>query len=583
MENEQAKTRQEGIVYQGIQKEINGKAIFMRECLHYKACLEMLLEKLKDVGLADKLKYSGMYMKSPQVACLTIHEEDLALLFDELYQGKLAQFMRKTEDPLWEIYTLPMSMNGEEIHLDITYLLVYGIVINERCRQALAQEVKDRNTYYAHYENSYYKNSQFEGFFRADQIWDVRLLIGLLEQMRAGGEERDYRLLMKIIYAGYGHIKRQIKGRRTVDGATAKGILKKDVSEENSMLPTVSRFMLLMAMAEDLGIRYLWDYDTLVMVHFYESSIDLLTNGEREHERLEDFEGSGQEEFRQKYEEQYGNCRSLLGLISGGENDRLGELMVRVFDLYQISPRKFWEFDLTGEEAEKLIRQSDRWSKRTYATGLILAQLCKYIRQLEEQYLTACGDYDGMQLWIARQEKEAACWQRQQRDKELSQILSEKRALEGTILKQEQELEKLKKQLDAQEEQGAEQLQELQEIRSYVYSLSESWEEKETGEPKEAELFDWKDKRVLVVGGHINWQNKMREMFPKWQFILPGQNSLDGNMIKGKDLIICNTQVLAHSCYYKIVSGRERGQKLYYVHSNNIQKCLQELRLQLLA
>lgn len=259
----------------------------------------------------------------------------------------------------------------------------------------------------------------------------------------------------------------------------------------------------------------------------------------------------------------------------------MADLALRVFGLYQMSPRKFWGYDLSKEETRCLMRQRERWSQRTYATGLMLAQLCKYIRQLEEQSLSSSKDYAGMQIQIAQREKEEICLRQKQNERELEQLAAEKRGLQNTILKQEQELRRLHKQAAGQKQQLAAQQTELGEMRSYLYSLSEGWEEGNAETCANTKLSEWSEKKVLVVGGHTNWQNKLRELFPKWQFISAGQNSLDDKMIRGKDCIICNTEVLAHSCYYKILSGRERRQKLCYVHSNNIQKCLRELAQQL--
>lgn len=198
-----------------------------------------------------------------------------------------------------------MFRNGEEIHLDVTYPMVYGIVNSDRCRAAIMAEIKERDKYYACYEQSGYKNPYFEGFFRAEQIWDARLLLGLLDRLRRDREDEGcYRQLMRIIYAGYGYIKRQIKTRDVITGTTAKEILSRDVPDENAMLPTVSRMILMMVMAEDMGIPYEWDYNTLVMLHFFESAIDQLTNGERACGDLKDFE-TDQSEFFQQYDEKY--------------------------------------------------------------------------------------------------------------------------------------------------------------------------------------------------------------------------------------------------------------------------------------
>lgn len=548
------------IVYEGIRKVINGKAIFMRQCLCYRDVVKTIVENLEKGTLPEGLQHDVLYLRDRGVASLTFNEKNLEDLFDQLFLGKMARFKKESNDKLYELYTLPMSRNGEEIQLDVTYPMVYGIVNNDRCRAAIAAEIKERDEYYACFEQSEYRNPYFEGFFRAEQIWDARLLLGLLDRLRRDRKDGGcYRQLMRIIYAGYGYLKRQLKARNVITGTMVQEILRGNVPAENAMLSTVSRMMLLMVMAEDMGIPYEWDYNTLVMLHFYESSIDQLTNGERAYGNLADFE-TDQREFFQKYDEKYSSHSSLLGMLREGELEQMTDLVLRIFGLYQMSPIKFWGYDLSEEETRCLMRQRERWSQRTYATGLILAQLCKYIRQLEEQSLLASKDYAGMQLQIAQREKEELCLRQKQKERELEQLALEKRRLQDTILKQEQELRRLQKQAAEQKQQIAAQQTELGEMRSYLYSLSEGREE---------------------GNGDACAETKLRELFPKWQFISAGQNSLDDKMIRGKDCIICNTEVLAHSCYYKILSGRERRQKLCYVHSNNIQKCLRELAPQL--
>ena len=29
------------------------------------------------------------------------------------------------------------------------------------------------------------------------------------------------------------------------------------------------------------------------------------------------------------------------------------------------------------------------------------------------------------------------------------------------------------------------------------------------------------DKKIVIIGGHINWQNKLKQMFPEWIFVHP--------------------------------------------------------------
>lgn len=449
------------IVYEGIRKVINGKAIFMRQCLCYKDVVKTIVENLEKGTLPEGLQHDVLYLRDRGVASLTFNEKNLEDLFDQLFLGKMARFKKESNDKLYELYTLPMSRNGEEIQLDVTYPMVYGIVNNDRCRAAIAAEIKERDEYYACFEQSEYRNPYFEGFFRAEQIWDARLLLGLLDRLRRDGKDGGcYRQLMRIIYAGYGYLKRQLKARNVITGTMVQEILRGNVPAENAMLSTVSRMMLLMVMAEDMGIPYEWDYNTLVMLHFYESSIDQLTNGERAYGDLADFE-TDQREFFQKYDEKYSSHSSLLGMLREGELEQMADLVLRIFGLYQMSPIKFWGYDLSEEETRCLMRQRERWSQRTYATGLILAQLCKYIRQLEEQSLLASKDYAGMQLQIAQREKEELCLRQKQKERELEQLALEKRRLQDTILKQEQELRRLQKQAAEQKQQIAAQQTEL--------------------------------------------------------------------------------------------------------------------------
>ena len=41
------------------------------------------------------------------------------------------------------------------------------------------------------------------------------------------------------------------------------------------------------------------------------------------------------------------------------------------------------------------------------------------------------------------------------------------------------------------------------------------------------------DKDVVIIGGHINWQNKLKELFPGWKYIAPdAYKTVDGSMLE---------------------------------------------------
>ena len=98
---------------------------------------------------------------------------------------------------------------------------------------------------------------------------------------------------------------------------------------------------------------------------------------------------------------------------------------------------------------------------------------------------------------------------------------------------------------------------------------------------KEIDTSYWTEKRVLVIGGHPSWQNKLRAIFPKWQFLATEQINQLQKAMKGKEYIICNVNRLSHACYYKLLSCKEAEQKILYVRHTNIEQGLLELEGQM--
>ena len=88
---------------------------------------------------------------------------------------------------------------------------------------------------------------------------------------------------------------------------------------------------------------------------------------------------------------------------------------------------------------------------------------------------------------------------------------------------------------------------------------------------------------MLVIGGHDNWQSKLKIEFPDWTYLNSENKTFSAASVKDKDYIICNTEVLSHAAYYKLMSIKEKDQKLLYVRSNNIDLVMEELTLQLNA
>lgn len=79
--------------------------------------------------------------------------------------------------------------------------------------------------------------------------------------------------------------------------------------------------------------------------------------------------------------------------------------------------------------------------------------------------------------------------------------------------------------------------EELIALREFAYRL-----EQEVPEIPEVGLDEMKatiaDKAFVIVGGHVNWVNKLKTEFPKWSYVLPSAyKTVDASSLENKDMI----------------------------------------------
>lgn len=113
--------------------------------------------------------------------------------------------------------------------------------------------------------------------------------------------------------------------------------------------------------------------------------------------------------------------------------------------------------------------------------------------------------------------------------------------------------------------------QELAALRSHLYNLTE-YEEMQKVANVDAMVADLEKKRVTIIGGHINWVQKMKKLFPQWNFISPNVSiSNDNNWVKNADHVYFFTDTLSHSVYNKFVQAvRSQEVPFGYIHGVNI-------------
>lgn len=116
---------------------------------------------------------------------------------------------------------------------------------------------------------------------------------------------------------------------------------------------------------------------------------------------------------------------------------------------------------------------------------------------------------------------------------------------------------------------------ELNRLREYVYNLSAENEYRDF-ETNESTIIDAKG---IIIGGHVNWQNKLSEKLPNFRFISADQLNVDPDLISNCEIVLFNTTYLNHSMYYKFIGAlRRHGIAFDYVDSTNIYIALQQVK-----
>lgn len=133
---------------------------------------------------------------------------------------------------------------------------------------------------------------------------------------------------------------------------------------------------------------------------------------------------------------------------------------------------------------------------------------------------------------------------------------------------------------DAQETiaQNENYIEELIALRNYVYGLSQ-----EAPPITEDKLEDMKcsiaEKSVIIIGGHINWINKLKKEFPSWRYLDANiSRANDSKLVEGADMVYFFTNHLSHGTYGKFVKlVRENRIPFGYMHSVNMESLVRQV------
>ena len=436
------------------------------------------------------------------------------------------------------------SGEGQDgIHLLKTrYQIIYALVNRDLCLKKLREQTGEGKEYYDYWDRYCGKDTCLEGFLDTNQIRAARVADGMLERAWREGNEQDLGLFMGILRTGFKGIRNSLKRLDSLTKEAMLGIIQEE--RKNRSLPlegTISLCSVALSMAEDMGIPLQTGKGLFWPILF---------------------------QLQERWEE----C-----LVTRGASFKVAE-----------EDSRPWEKELSegvGVHLQKLRRYLSGELARP-EEGDVIVGLARYMCDLEKQVLKAGEGSGGKDAPEDAEEikksREKLSFLSAALERERKELESREKACREQIWQAEHELKEIREECERYQKERKKQSQELTDLRAYIYALSKDEGEKgPAGDDSmdEAMAF-WKRQKVTVVGGHQNWVNKLRQVFPDWQFVRNDIRSFSPSTLKGQDYILCNTDFMNHAAYYKLVSVRSEDQKFFFLHSTNITLALQELEAQ---
>ena len=120
--------------------------------------------------------------------------------------------------------------------------------------------------------------------------------------------------------------------------------------------------------------------------------------------------------------------------------------------------------------------------------------------------------------------------------------------------------------------------EELIALREYIYRISQ-----DEPELTENTLDDMRkavsSKRIVIIGGHINWINKMKKEFPNWKYLEANiSRTNDPKLVEGAEKVYFFTDHLSHATYGKYIAMvRENNISFGYIHTINMEALVRQV------
>lgn len=592
------------IIYNGLCCKVNVKAAFVDRCLHTpELSSKMLAKAVAETMRRDILLPVEDVGRGAVTVRMDLNEERREQIYEDVFGKGLRQVAGEQLTEANRRLLEPIEMmHLKEMRVDVIPFLMNAVVRNEGCRSMLERIAEDcADSCIDAFRRSEYNAAVYLRRFLLTERRAAKLAAGLILLLRAGdvdGNEERYRGFMEIIYAGYRPMKNVIKKLDCLEGEQYRAFLGKGLAMELEL----SRMVIQMVIAEDLSVPIAEDYEfcqVVCMLKRYED--DRLRSLGQETDMTE-----GKRIYRKLLREHWNPGAYYVSAFLediNEESDALWRRLESLLGQFGLETAALSGLCLEKWEAEVMCSVFEEKDWERYKYLLLVATLCKYIQQIEAMYENDIPEEVRYRRACEENTLKKAENEKRRLEQKICGLERQGKDRECKLTEAQRRIERLKREALKMEEKYEKDKAELRELQRYIFHRKEERteeenraeeEERRTGRDcsgvsakTEKDKEEDKEGRIgkldksIVIGGHRNWQRKMRRCLPNSQFLESDHMHFDPAVLHNKKYIIVNTDILKHGLYYKIMSERKKEQKILYVHGNNIDRTLRELADQL--
>lgn len=304
----------------------------------------------------------------------------------------------------------------------------------------------------------------------------------------------------------------------------------------------------------------------------FELFVERATTNKLLSKQFSNYENLRAEVFREGINKYIGSLSTWIKTMGINEMDITDSVEITRSDLEMV----FLDYIIASQYEVNHLLEKDR--DLYIVSCLIIYALAHSYKEAKQLYLNDSKEERYMDLKHFEEEIKNKEQQIIEKEELLNQELKESK---NRILSLEDEVVKLRRLLQQSEEKNQKHddyTKEIISLRNFVYSL-----EKEELPEKDIKIQDVTDylrsKKIAIVGGHPNWQNKLKEYIPHATFMSVEQINRDFSFLDNVDAVFINTSYFNHKFYMKLMSRMSRNNtSLYYLKgSANAQLSLMEI------